>query len=566
MLAAGFGRGFAEGAAKKRELDQQREQLAFQKEYYSAQATEAKARAKKLDIETTLAQRQLRMQMQMMEQGLMEPEQALYTPKAPGLRENLMAGGGGSFEQSMREGTAALDDLRRTTVSPASTGGGLDTVPPGQTVPRHTPLQPVASPPQPPPETFTMAPQNPMQQLLASLSPEDRSAVQALAMAEGPGKAIEKILTLRNPAKTQHVVGNKIVDASGKVVYDGGPESEKIQNLDPANEVSLELFQVPYVRATQEQKATVMKRVKKDRIDIEGSKVAAGIESQRQAPLDLEASKYARLLPDGSMEKPDMNLSKRAAAQQGFVDVSRFDQEMDMISQATPLQQRLNRILAYTDALITSTGGPVQTIIQRGKLEIRSKLKDGAPTVIPDPSKPGRMLTVGEVASLYKDEVQAALEPYARIVNGVRGAATENDVLRSWAAFPHLDDTVGIAQSKGNEINRQVDQRVLSIKQHVFGSQAVTPSMGGAPSRERTTPPPATPKSAPSRSTDGEAQAASPRSLSTMTKQDQKLLSVFGDLDPHEVEAVMKGWGLGRSAEEISEQIRTHRADKGRKP
>ena len=81
------------------------------------------------------------------------------------------------------------------------------------------------------------------------------------------------------------------------------------------------------------------------------------------------------------------------------------------------------------------------------------------------------MMTLGEVAKQYTDMVETIGEQFARQVNGLKGAATEGDVLRAMAAFPGLKNTRGVAANTWAQTIENVENAREGMHDSLFGRQ-----------------------------------------------------------------------------------------------
>ena len=198
-------------------------------------------------------------------------------------------------------------------------------------------------------------------------------------------------------------------------------------------------------------------------------------ESRRKEPILEEAGKFFRFNPQTGLIDgiSDPLMSKEDVAKAGYRQVAathadkieRFnDIEFD-------LKQRIGRLKELASVIITASGG-MNAWRQGAQLNFDALLRSGQMTSMVDPTT-GKALTVGEATQLYKSQVDTIREPYARSVNGLKGTATDRDILSAGRAFTALSETTAINAAKFQEIEDRLDDVKRSAIASIFGAQAV---------------------------------------------------------------------------------------------
>lgn len=160
-----------------------------------------------------------------------------------------------------------------------------------------------------------------------------------------------------------------------------------------------------------------------------GPVTSAKAAAERQQPVGGEVNKYARLGPNGVIERPqDGTMNQDQLNGQGFIDISRHQKEVDGLNDLAVIEQDFKKLKSYADELFTAGEGLGARLGQKGRLSLAKLRNSGAPTRIIGVN--GKPLTTGELANIYEDEVTSMLEYYGRNLKGLRGAATEGDVAR----------------------------------------------------------------------------------------------------------------------------------------
>lgn len=174
-------------------------------------------------------------------------------------------------------------------------------------------------------------------------------------------------------------------------------------------------------------------------------------DAELDLPLGGSANTFRRLLPSGEIETAPTTMSHRTANELGYVDVSKFKQDIQAIPDLEVLEAQTRELEKYATELIKADSG-IGRFVQGGKIAINKLTQGGKPTNIPKPDGSPGFLTVGEAANLYDTQVQSMLEYYARNLRGVRGAATEGDVGRMQKAFASVWDSKTAKEQKFKEV------------------------------------------------------------------------------------------------------------------
>lgn len=185
-------------------------------------------------------------------------------------------------------------------------------------------------------------------------------------------------------------------------------------------------------------------------------------------PLGGQANIYRRLLPSGEIETAPTTMSHRTANELGYVDVSKFKQDVQAVPDLEVLESQTRELEKYATELIKADSG-IGRFIQGGKIALDKLTQGGKLTGIPKPDGSPGFLTVGEAANLYDTQVQSMLEYYARNLRGVRGAATEGDVARMSKAFASVWDTKTAKEQKFKEVHDFIQEVKDASLKTVFG-------------------------------------------------------------------------------------------------
>jgi len=197
--------------------------------------------------------------------------------------------------------------------------------------------------------------------------------------------------------------------------------------------------------------------------------------AERRQPVGGDVAKYARLGPNGVIERPsDGTLNQDQLNTQGFIDVSRSQKEIDGLNDLEVIEKDFRKLKLYADELFTAGGGLGAKINQKGKLVISRLTNGGAPTRVMGPD--GRPLTRGELANVYQNEVTSMLEYYGRNLKGLRGAATEGDVERMKKNFAGDWTSRQVKDQLMNDTLKLIQNIKTAGHKTIFGEKAVKAS------------------------------------------------------------------------------------------
>jgi hypothetical protein len=188
---------------------------------------------------------------------------------------------------------------------------------------------------------------------------------------------------------------------------------EQAENVEPKALMEFE----------QDQQAKRQMRVAES---VKSSQIAA----EQKAPVAGDVTKYGKMSMDGmGIDKPtDGRKSQLDLTGEGYVDLSKFKNEVDAVNDLSVIKKDLAKLERYADELFTAAPGLLNAVVQGGKLTWSKLGNTGKLTNVTGAN--GKRLTVGELANLYSREVESMLEYYGRNLKGLRGAATEGDVNR----------------------------------------------------------------------------------------------------------------------------------------
>lgn len=197
--------------------------------------------------------------------------------------------------------------------------------------------------------------------------------------------------------------------------------------------------------------------------------------AERRQPVGGDVAKYARLGPNGVVERPsDGTLNQDQLNTQGYIDVSRSQKEIDALNDLEVIEKDFRKLKLYADELFTAGGGLGAKINQKGKLVISRLTNGGAPTRVMGPD--GRPLTRGELANVYQNEVTSMLEYYGRNLKGLRGAATEGDVERMKKNFAGDWTSKQVKDQLMNDTLKLIQNIKTAGHKTIFGEKAVKAS------------------------------------------------------------------------------------------
>lgn len=197
--------------------------------------------------------------------------------------------------------------------------------------------------------------------------------------------------------------------------------------------------------------------------------------AERRQPVGGDVAKYARLGPNGVVERPsDGTLSQDDLNKAGYIDVSRSQKEIDGLNDLEVIEKDFRKLKLYADELFTAGGGLGAKINQKGKLVISRLTNGGTPTRVMGPD--GRPLTRGELANVYQNEVTSMLEYYGRNLKGLRGAATEGDVERMKKNFAGDWTSKQVKDQLMNDTLKLIQNIKTAEHKTIFGEKAVKAS------------------------------------------------------------------------------------------
>jgi hypothetical protein len=270
-------------------------------------------------------------------------------------------------------------------------------------------------------------------------------------------------LNLENPDSTNEWAG---------AIYGPGVSYKNLDRQPPLTPTqSQELAQLYRVRVPAGTRP--MAAVKAAQSQMQQMIAARSEEFKREIPLGLDASNYARLLPNGRIEKALGTMSKNEAITEGHVNISAFDQEMKQVNAAPTAMEIVDRLHGYAKEMITAGPGILSRAGQFVELSVAGLQQAGRPTNVR--AADGTPLTLGEVVNLYNTTAEANADLLTRAGGGQVGVATEKDTVRSLMNLATTADTVNVMNDKFTNFRHLFQSRYERNLHLVFGE----PSKGG---------------------------------------------------------------------------------------
>lgn len=168
----------------------------------------------------------------------------------------------------------------------------------------------------------------------------------------------------------------------------------------------------------------------------------------------------------------------RQAKQAGYLNVSAFEKQLDTARGLSDIFNWTNQLEKYAGEIIKAEPGFWNMTGQAAHLTLAKLANSGAPTSIP--SMDGRrMLTLGEVATLYERELRGSQDFITRAL-GTVGTQTEGDVMRSAKNFAGLTDTKEVMQTLFHDLRSRVFARRMSLLSSAFGEKSVADAFPSA--------------------------------------------------------------------------------------
>lgn len=221
-----------------------------------------------------------------------------------------------------------------------------------------------------------------------------------------------------------------------------------------------------YKNLQPQEQESVNQRVAEHQGSITAQRTGGAISGQLGAPLP-DISQWRRLSQKGRIETPPQGITKAAAQQEGFVNISGYDKEMTQINAAPLALQIIDDLRTYARAMIKTGPGLFARGKQKLELTVAGFRQSGRPTEIIGAD--GVPLTLGEVAELYDSVAQANADLLARAGGGQVGVATDKDTLRSLRNLASTSDTVRVMEEKFRRFRSVFSTRYQKNVDTVFG-------------------------------------------------------------------------------------------------
>jgi hypothetical protein len=311
------------------------------------------------------------------------------------------------------------------------------------------------------------------------VTPEQLAAADAAAITP-PSQPLQQ-----SPVPLPAQLANEILQQRGRL------QQQLIKPPDVTNlseEISLARFDRPFRALKPIERTAVRNETEKtlqDRVRFQQGELMARTiaqtapvfeekaKAERQQPVGGAVSNYARLSPDGTIERPaDGTLSQDDLNKSGFVDISKHQKEVDGLNDLNVIEQDFRKLKSYADELFTAGSGLSSRVGQGGKLFIAKLANSGKPTRIIGSN--GQPLTVGELANIYNDEVTSMLEYYGRNLKGLRGAATEGDVARMRKNFASEFTSRAVKDKLMDDTLKLIQNIKIAGHKTIFGDKAVS--------------------------------------------------------------------------------------------
>ena len=207
-----------------------------------------------------------------------------------------------------------------------------------------------------------------------------------------------------------------------------------------------------------------------------GPVTAERAKAERQQPVGGAVTSYGRMAKDGmSIDRPnDPTLNQDDLNKSGYVDLSKFQKEVDAINDLNIIDKDFAKLKSYADELFKAKPGLLNIAAQKGKLFVARMTNNGAPTNVQ--AEDGHYMTLGELANTYTNEVNSMLEYYGRNLKGLRGAATEGDVKRMEKNFAGDFTSQAVKDKLMGDTQRLIGDIRKGAMTNIFGASNVKKS------------------------------------------------------------------------------------------